>query len=106
MAATKEQIVRAYKALDAAEDKAKKAADSKRSDMSKARKALDDAIEAPDATVKDIVEKHAAKKTIKAKASELVSECNSAAKEAKAKLDKLIKDADQWDLFPDETEEE
>ena len=99
MAATKEQIVKAYHALDTAEMKAKEARDSKRSDVDKARKERDAAIESPDASVADIVEKHAERKRVEASSSELVSTCSQAAKEAKAKLDTLIKDADQWDLF-------
>jgi len=106
MAATKEQIVRAYKKLETADMKAKEARDSKRSEVDKARKARDAAIESPDASVEDIVERHAERKRVEASASEAVSECSQAAKEAKAKLDTLIKDADQWDLFPDEEPEE
>jgi len=106
MAATKEQIVRAYKKLETADLKAKKAKDSKRSDTDKAKKARDAAIESPDASVQDIVEKHSERKRVEAETTERVSECNEAAKKAKGALDTMIKDADQWDLFPEETEEE
>ncbi len=105
MAATKEQIVRAYKALDVADMKAKEAKDSKRSDIDKAKKARDAAIESPDATVKDIVEKHAERKRVQADATELVAKCNVEAKEAKSNLDELIRSADQYGLFEENEEE-
>ena len=102
--AAKEAIVKAYHRFTVAEQKLKNARAEGMKSKEEANKALETAIEAPDATVKEIVQKLADKKQAQADAAEAVSECNKEAKEAKSALDELIKSADQYGLFPDEPE--
>ena len=100
MAATKEQIVKAYHKKETTEQALKNARAEGMKAKADANEALETSIESPDAEVRAIVDALAEKKRVQAEAAEEVREKNTAATEAKSKLEELIKNADQWDLFP------